>query len=199
MSKSKLGSQKREDVEVRIQKLKDAIKQLGGVQMSTEVPDACPPEVEEQFLEHVLAFEKANPVSLFDMLEKSGVMLPSPDELSDAQLAAKLQEIFEAMALLGAYLDSTDHLSDRELYERLWNDLLHEDTVLFPENPDFACHVDVIGSGSDEDIHLYLKYYADEEARCHWAKDWPDYPMPRHEPPPYDRDRYLPKHRCEAP
>lgn len=193
MSKSRMGNQKREDVEIRIRKLKEEIQQLPGVQMSTEVPDACPPEVEEQFLEHVLAFEKADPVSIFDILEKSGVMLPPADELSDAQLAVKLREIFEAMALLGAYLESTDHLSDRELYEKLWNELLREDTVLFPENSDFACHLDVIGSGSEEDIHLYLKYYADEETRRHWAKDWPDYPMPEHELPPYDRDCHLPK------
>jgi hypothetical protein len=38
-----------------------------------------------------------------------------------------------------------------------------------------------------------LKYYADEDARRDWLKDFPDYDMPVHENPPYDRDRDLPQ------
>jgi hypothetical protein len=38
-----------------------------------------------------------------------------------------------------------------------------------------------------------LKYYADEDARRDWLKDFPDYDIPVHENPPYDRDRDLPQ------
>jgi len=40
--------------------------------------------------------------------------------------------------------------------------------------------------------YLYLKYYADDDARRNGARDFPDYPMPAREPPPFDRDRHLP-------
>ena len=56
-----------------------------------------------------------------------------------------------------------------------------------------ALHLDVLGGGSEEDLHLNLKYYADEEERRDWAKDWPEEPMPAHEDLPYDRDRHLPQ------
>lgn len=68
---------------------------------------------------------------------------------------------------------------------------------MLPDDPDFACHIDLIGSGSDGDIHLYLKYYADEEARYRWAKEWPNEPVPDHAQPPFDRDRHLPRPHFE--
>ena len=42
-------------------------------------------------------------------------------------------------------------------------------------------------------IQIYLKHYADEEAREHWARRFPEDPIPPHEPLPYDRDRFLPQ------
>jgi hypothetical protein len=38
-----------------------------------------------------------------------------------------------------------------------------------------------------------MHYYADEEERARWAADFPDFPMPPKEKPPFDRDRHLPK------
>jgi hypothetical protein len=94
--------------------------------------------------------------------------------------------------MLRMFLYSTDHLSDRELYEELRHNVLREEGPAMPVNEDSAWHIDLVGSGSEEDSEFYLRYYADEETRQRWAKDWPDDAMPAYETPPYDRDRHLP-------
>lgn len=149
-------------------------------------------EFEESFLEQILAFEGVDEVSLFDELEKGGTSLPAPEALDEEQLHVKLWEVIRGMARLGHYLYSTDHLSDRELYGRLWNDLLREPTSVLPSNPNFACHIDILGGWSEEDTYIYLKHYADDEERRRWAKEWPEDTVPAHEDPQYDRDRHLP-------
>jgi hypothetical protein len=155
--------------------------------------DHLPADMEEEFLRHVLEYESAEQISLFRLLENSGLELRSPDELNDENLSSRLKETIEQMASLGAYLLHTNHLSDRELYEYLYNEGLREEAVLFPENPSYAYMIDLTGSGSEEDNQIYLKYYADEKHREQWALDWPDDVIPEHEDPPFDRDQYLPQ------
>ena len=176
--------------EQRIAKLREEIRKLGGSAMSLE---DLPADVEEEFLRHVLEYETAEPISLFRMLENAGLELPSPESLTEVDVTTKLTETIERMASLGAYLLHTNHLSDRELYGYLYHEGLREEAVLFPENPSYAYMIDLTGSGSDEDNQLYLKYYADEQYRRQWANDWPDDPLPDHEAPPFDRDRFLPQ------
>jgi len=178
------------DQEQRIAKLREEIKKLGGNTMSIE---DMPADMEEEFLRHVLEYETAEPISLFRLLENSGLKLLVPGSLTDDDLTPKLKEIIERMSSLGAYLLHTNHLSDRELYEYLYNDGLREEAVLFPENPSYAYMIDLTGSGSEEDNQIYLKYYADAEHRIQWALDWPDDIIPDHENLPFDRDRHLPQ------
>ena len=60
-------------------------------------------------------------------------------------------------------------------------------------------HIDVIGGGSQEDIDLYLRYYASETDREEWRREFPNHHMPPRKVPPFDRDRFLPKaHEEEA-
>ena len=176
--------------EQRITKLREEIRKLGGSAMSLE---NLPADVEEEFLRHVLEYETAEPISLFRILENSGLELPSPESLGNVDVTTKLTETIERMASLGAYLLHTNHLSDLALYEYLYNDGLREEAVLFPENPGYAYMIDLTGSGSEEDNHVYLKYYADKQQRQQWALDWPDDTMPEHQDPPFDRDRRLPQ------
>jgi len=176
--------------EQRIAKLREEIKKLGGSTMSLE---NLPADMEEEFLRHVLEYETAEAISLFRMLENSGMELPPPKELTDIDLTTKLKETIERMASLGAYIMHTNHLSDRALYEYLYDDGLREEAVLFPENPSYAYMIDLTGSGSEEDNQIYLKYYADEKHRRQWALDWPDDVIPAHEEPPFDRDKHLPQ------
>ena len=176
--------------EERIARLRAELEKLGGSAMSLE---SMPADMEEEFLRHVLEYENAEPISLLQLLENSGLEIAPPDQVDHESLAVRLKEIIERMASLGAYLLHTDHLSDRGLYEYLYHDGLREEAVLFPENPSYAYMIDLVGSGSEDDNQIYLKYYADEKYREQWAIDWPDDRLPEREEPPFDRDRFLPQ------
>jgi len=184
--------QSEKTIEERIADLKlEADRLSGGIVAGFEAPDT-PPEILEQFWERVVAFEKTPTTTNFAQLTEAGVELPSPRELSDEQIKEKLKSVIEGLAKLRVFLTNTNHLSDRELYERLWEETLHEEIIPDP-SPNASWTVDLVSSGSIEDEELYLKYYADELARAEWEADCPDGPIPAREDPPYDRDRNLPK------
>jgi hypothetical protein len=132
-----------------IEEMQEKLGRLAGGQLHMGFAPDCPEEIQESFLENVIAFEEQNERPLFDALVEGGVQLPPPNELEDTRLGAKLWEVIRAMSLLGHYLCNTDHLSDRELYRRLWTDTLREPTTMMPQNPNFACHIDLVGSGSE--------------------------------------------------
>jgi hypothetical protein len=124
---------------------------------------------------------------------KGGLDLPSPDDLNSTQLSKKLRVVIQSMSLLSVFLYNTDHLSDRQLYEVLWHDLLREEGYIECLSPNSAYDIDIIGSGSEEDFFIFLKYYADEKERTQSARDFPQENFPAHEHRPYDRDRHLPQ------
>ena len=178
------------DQEKRIEKLKAQLETLGE---GFSDHSGLSANMEEEFLKHILAFETAESASLLQWLENAGQDVPPPGSLDDAQLHTKLWEVINRMASLGAYLHNTNHLSDRELYTYLFEDGLREDAVLFPDNPGYVYGLDLLGSGSEEDMQLYMKYFADEASRAEWKADFPGLEMPPHEDPPFDRDKDLPK------
>src|SRR5262245_41030496 len=147
---------------------------------------------EEEFLKRVQDFEDAPKVEPFALLQRAGLELPSPDAIDDGRLATVLRDTIDAMADHGLFLYSTNHLSDRELYARLWHTSLR-DPMEWDGDDRAMWFIDLIGTGSEEDVLLNLKYYADENERRDWAEEWPDFTMPDHEDPPYDRDRFLPR------
>lgn len=182
----------RADREIRIERLKNQIEEVAGEAIAAGTGADCPPELEEAFLENILALETRGSVRPFDALVEAGVNLPPPEELDDAGLAAKLWELIGAMAERRLFLECTDHLSDRALYCWLWRDALREELMGFGL-PFGNCHLDVLGSCSEEDIILQMRYYASESQRADFAADFPDFPMPARKKPPFDRDRHLPK------
>lgn len=182
-----------DDRDKRIEDLKRRAEELCDGQMELCMQDDCSSEMEEAFWEQVVDYEEAPWTTHFHQLESAGVLLPAPDSLNDQELAIKLWEVIHKLALLRVFIEQTDHLSDRELYRRLWTDSLREETKMLPAASDSAWHIQLLGSGSEEDNQLYLKYYADDAWRQQWQEDFPNDPVPAHEDPPYDRDRLLPK------
>ncbi len=182
-----------EERTARIEKLKRKIEEMTGEKPVSIGSGRCSPELKEKFWEYVLAFEEGQHSPLFDTLVNGDLSLPAPDELADQDLEKKLWEIIYALALLGVFLHNTDHLNDRELYEDLWQDALREDYFIQPANKDYACHIDMIGSGSEEDLLIFLQYYADEGEREWWKNEYPQDDFPASEQKPYERDRHLPK------
>ena len=181
-----------DDIDARVEKLKQKTAALNEGQMRTWTAAGCPPELEEQFWNDVLAFESAAEERPFEVLVRSGLALSPPDELDDVQITAKLWEVIDGLASLQIYLLFTDHLSDRELYARLWTEVLREPVALPPEDSNSSWHIDLSVGADDDGIETYLKYFADEEDRRSWLQEWPDDPLPDAVSPPFDRDRHLP-------
>jgi hypothetical protein len=178
----------------RIRALKQRAEEASGGKMVAWESDDLPTEGREQFWQRLMAFEDGPFTTDFQRLQDAGIDLPEPSSLADEQLTAKLREVIEGLGRLRVFLLSTDHLSDRQLYDVLWRETLHHEIPIETGDPDTesAWHADLTGTGSEEDTRTWLKYYADEETREHWRRDWPEDDIPEHEDPPFDRDRHLP-------
>lgn len=126
-----------------------------------------------------------------DLLRQKGLEVPESSTLDDAAMTRKLWETIEAMSEIGLYLWGTDHIGDRELYELLTSRVLRTETFLDPDDPWTGETCDLIGGGSEEDLRIFLTYYADDEERQRWKTEFGE-PLPSREPRPFDRDRFLP-------
>ncbi len=148
---------------------------------------------ETKFLEYMRAAEGEGPqTTLFELLASDGVSLPEPADLDDSEITEKLWEVIHGIYNHRAVLTFTDHLSDRELYTKLFQEILHEDHPIFPKGFAVATHIDVLGyDWSDEDVNTYLKYYADEETRERYARDF-KMTLPERAESPFPRDHLLP-------
>jgi len=177
----------------RIEALRQQAETLCGARFVGEGIGRLPAEMEEGFWRQIIAYETAEPADLIDLLTKGGVTLPESVLVSETHISDRLWEVIYFLSSLGCYIENTDHLSDRELYVLLRDKLLLEPVILFPEDPNYAYHIDTIGSGSDEDQLIYLTYYATEKDRALWARNWPDDQLPARLAPPFDRDRLLPR------
>jgi len=179
------------DRKIRIEKLKREVEAVTGEPLIEFGDGTGDDATKEQFWEQVLDWEKAPSTTLFVALVDAGVQMPDPDEMSDEAVTATLQAIVRKFAEWRVYLENTDHLSDRELYVHLLDEVLHDQSK-FGTSPTANFHLDLIDIGSEEDAEIWLKYYADEEARQDWARDFPEATIPPREDLPYNRDRFLP-------
>lgn len=145
----------------------------------------------QEYFRRMDAWESGESPTLQEELASAGYVIPHPGTVVESELKRKLWDLVNALADLRVFLHHTDHLTDREVYCRLWEESITDSVIVMPHNPDFASHIDMCGSGSEEDVRLFLTYYADQRERRHWLDFLPG-EMPEHVDPPFDRDRFLP-------
>ncbi|MEZ0276305.1 MAG: hypothetical protein ACAH88_15455 [Roseimicrobium sp.] len=182
----------RVDQEIRINNLRNQIEDVTGEELVMNKASDLPPDLEEEFLKHMLIIEECAEEPAFGVLEAEGVSLPSPDELDDAALHEVLWKVIHACARHRLYFHHTNHLSDREFYSHLWHEAFRRGLTGFGL-PYGNCQYDMIGTGSEEHILLGQRFYDDDEERAWWVKQFPDYELPPRGKPPFDRDRLMPK------
>jgi hypothetical protein len=178
-------------VAARIAWLTRRLGQMG--EQGHEISPDLDPEMHLAFLEQVYAIESEPCVTYAHQLIARGVSLPHPESLDEEALALKLRELIDGLAGLRVFLENTGHLDDRALYEKLWTDCLNEFTWDMSQCTNGAMHLDLIGSGSEEDTRIWLQYYADDQQRKEWADQFPDDPVPPKKEPVCDRDQELPR------
>lgn len=118
------------------------------------------------------------------------VPLP-PARVDDFQLRGRLWEFIHALAGRRFFLHHTNHLSDRGLYTWLHDQWFPEETADVPPEAGSNCHIDLTEALAD-DGETFLRYYASEADREIWDQVGSGQPLPPHEDPPFDRDRFLP-------
>jgi len=175
-------------MKTKIEELRQKIREASGQDPVFGSSADCLPEIEETFLKRVLAFETSPKRTLFDLLRKSEVELPRPDEVTDEALTKRLWKVIRALVAKSVILGNTDHLSDRELYMLLWNETLRREFVI---SPHFTLHVDMTETGVDDGVPTYLKYYASKEERRMYSNAHPTFKMPAHVDPPRRRDHLI--------
>jgi len=180
-----------EYVQARIAFLRKKLKDLD--EILHYCADETDPEEELSFLEHIYVMESQPSVTHAHQLIAAGVSLPPPDDLTDTEVHDKLWEIIHKLAELRVFLDYTNHLSDRALYQRLWTETLNEFTWDMSNALNGAMHIDLCGSGSEEDTVDWLCYYASDEDRMEWLETYPEETLPPKKPHLVDRDDALPK------
>jgi hypothetical protein len=146
--------------------------------------DELPTPVENEFLESMLAWERAPVLPISKWFEPE-LILPHPDSLGDDELQQLLWKTIDKIFERRIVLDFTDHLCDRELYCMIYRDILPccEKKI---DSLDNYLHWDCADVGGD--ATTWLRYYATEEERLAWIEDTDsDEPLPTREKPPYQR------------
>lgn len=182
----------RVDTEIRIRNLKKQLEEIAGDEFISWEADDCPPEIQEMFLEEIVAFETAPLTEYRKELTEAGMTLPPPDELDDVALSEKLWEVIDGLDRLNTWLSGTDHLSDRMLYEHLWRVALREPVQALSEWTNGGWILDLSAVPGPDPGDPWLVYYADQSDRLDWPDAFPGEPLPDHVDPPHNRDAFLP-------
>lgn len=155
--------------------------------------EAVPSKPDAALGAHLKASEPDNWITPAKQLARENVPLLPPAELTDDTLTARLWELLHNLALRGFYVLHSDHLTDRELYAELWERGLRDPAMLPGRNPRGGWFHDFLGSWGEDDMQLWLRYYASDVERAKHAQEWPKDTLPPKEKPVCNRDWRLPK------
>lgn len=146
---------------------------------SAEVPTP----VENEFLESMLAWERAPVLPIARWFEPE-LKLPPPEELSDEELHDRLWRVIHQLYSRRIVLDFTDHLSDRELYVLIFRDILPSQEKRIDARRHYL-HWDCADVSTDPET--WLRYYATNEERQCWVEST-TCELPPPSVPPYPRE-----------
>lgn len=141
-----------------------------------------PTEKENEFLESMLAWERA-PVLPISRWFEPELVLPPPDDLDADQLHRLLWQTLERLCEQRVVVEYTDHLTDRQLYGLIRRDILPslEKRIEQPKN---YLHWHCLDA--DENPEIWLRYYATPDERRRWVEE-NSQELPPAEPPPHPR------------
>ena len=161
---------------------------------NAEASPETPTEPRESALEAQLeAMEPENWTPPAEKLAEENIPLLPPAEITDETLTPILWELLHNLALRGFYLIHTDHLNDRELYAELWERGLRDPAHLPGRNPRGGWFHDFLGSWTEEDMQVWLRFYATDEERRKHGEEYPEDTLPPKEKPVSNRDWRIPK------
>lgn len=141
---------------------------------------ALPTEVENRYLESMIAWERAPQIPISRWFDPP-LAMPTSSSLDDESLRKILWDVIEQLFCRRIVLDFTDHLSDRDLYALIRRDILPT-PVKRVDLPDNYFHWDC-SANDEDDLSVWLTYYASDEEREQWLEEEGREPPPRRIPP----------------
>jgi hypothetical protein len=122
---------------------------------------------ENDFLASMLAWERAPMLPISQWFEPE-LSLPNLEALNDEQVHALLWDTIRKLFEKRIVIQYTDHLSDRQLYCILLRDILPSLEKRL-DSPRAYLHWQCIDP--EEDIELWLRYYATNDERQSWEAE----------------------------
>jgi len=171
---------------LRNAELRDELEPLYDESVSRVNAEAMPTPAENEFLESMLAWERAPMLPISQWFQPE-LKLPRPETLDEHELQRVLWETIHRLFEQRVVLDFTDHLSDYELFCLIYRDILPSQEKKIDRKQNYL-HWDCAGTSGDPET--WLRYYATDEERRSWAAEF-DEPLPPQESPPFRR--HLPK------
>jgi len=174
--------------------LADVDREIAAAKAESSLSEISPPPPLDPAPEaHLRACEPENWTPPAEQLARKNIPLLPPAEITDETLSPILWELLHNLSLQGFYVLHTDHFSDRELYAELWERGLRDPCHLPGRNPRGGWFHDFLGSWGDEQMQLWLRYYASDDERAKHAQEYRKDKIPPKEKPISNRDWRLPK------
>lgn len=92
-----------------------------------------PPEIENQFLKNILAFENAERKPVAEIIGVKQADFPTEESLSDSEVSRKLNEILMFFKKHEITLDLNKNIPDRVIYKFLTEEYLFDNAEAYPE------------------------------------------------------------------